>query len=48
MSSFNMCIFICFFQKLHFQQLCRDMKAKREAFKNPTRETLTKLVCKII
>ncbi|XP_031368218.1 nucleoporin NUP42-like isoform X2 [Apis dorsata] len=29
--------------KLHFQQLCRDMKAKREAFKNPTRETLTKL-----
>lgn len=29
--------------KVHFQQLCRDMKAKREAFKNPTRETLTKL-----
>ncbi|XP_033197870.1 uncharacterized protein LOC117160899 isoform X2 [Bombus vancouverensis nearcticus] len=29
--------------KLHFQQLCTDMKAKREAFKNPTRETLTKL-----
>ncbi|XP_043515752.1 nuclear pore complex protein DDB_G0274915-like isoform X2 [Frieseomelitta varia] len=29
--------------KLHFQQLCRDMKAKRDAFKNPTRETLTKL-----
>ncbi|XP_071876754.1 uncharacterized protein isoform X3 [Bombus fervidus] len=29
--------------KLHFQQLCTDMKAKREAFRNPTRETLTKL-----
>ncbi|KAK1124738.1 hypothetical protein K0M31_006100 [Melipona bicolor] len=29
--------------KLHFQQLCRDMKAKRDAFKNPSRETLTKL-----
>ncbi|XP_017793410.1 PREDICTED: nuclear pore complex protein DDB_G0274915-like isoform X2 [Habropoda laboriosa] len=29
--------------KLHFQQLCQDMKAKREALKNPTRETLTKL-----
>ncbi|CAL7940084.1 unnamed protein product [Xylocopa violacea] len=29
--------------KLHYQQLCRDMKAKREALKNPTRETLTKL-----
>ncbi|KAK9294864.1 hypothetical protein QLX08_010675 [Tetragonisca angustula] len=29
--------------KLHFQQLCRDMKVKRDAFKNPTRETLTKL-----
>ncbi|CAK9828395.1 Nucleoporin-like protein amo1 [Anthophora retusa] len=29
--------------KLHFQQLCQDIKAKREALKNPTRETLTKL-----
>ncbi|KOX74873.1 Nucleoporin-like protein amo1 [Melipona quadrifasciata] len=29
--------------KLHFQQLCRDMKAKRDVFKNPSRETLTKL-----
>lgn len=41
-------MFLYFFQKLHFQQLCTDMKAKREAFKNPTRETLTKLVCNII
>ncbi|XP_012146405.2 uncharacterized protein LOC100881362 isoform X1 [Megachile rotundata] len=29
--------------KIRFQQLCQDMKAKREALKNPTRETLTKL-----
>ncbi|XP_011264982.2 nuclear pore complex protein DDB_G0274915 isoform X2 [Camponotus floridanus] len=29
--------------KLHFQQLCQDMKAKREALKNPTRETITML-----
>lgn len=29
--------------KLHYQQLCQDMKAKREALKNPTRETITML-----
>ncbi|XP_017880382.1 nuclear pore complex protein NUP98A-like isoform X2 [Ceratina calcarata] len=29
--------------KLHYQQMCRDMKTKREALKNPTRETLNKL-----
>nr|XP_034176123.1 nuclear pore complex protein DDB_G0274915-like [Osmia lignaria] len=29
--------------KVHFQQLCQDVKAKRDALKNPTRETLTKL-----
>ncbi|XP_018376889.1 PREDICTED: nuclear pore complex protein DDB_G0274915-like [Trachymyrmex cornetzi] len=29
--------------KLHFQQLCQDMKAKREVLKNPTRETMTLL-----
>ncbi|XP_072751534.1 uncharacterized protein [Anoplolepis gracilipes] len=29
--------------KLHFQQLCQDMKAKREALKNPTRETIAML-----
>ncbi|KAL6266409.1 hypothetical protein P5V15_003261 [Pogonomyrmex californicus] len=29
--------------KLHFQQLCQDMKAKREALKNPTQETMTLL-----
>lgn len=29
--------------KLHFQQLCQDMKAKREALKNPTRETVAML-----
>ncbi|XP_017760706.1 PREDICTED: nucleoporin-like protein 2 isoform X2 [Eufriesea mexicana] len=29
--------------KLHFQQMCRDMKTKWDAFKNPTRETLNKL-----
>ncbi|XP_011865230.1 PREDICTED: nucleoporin-like protein 2 [Vollenhovia emeryi] len=29
--------------KLHFQQLCQDMKAKREMLKNPTRETITVL-----
>ncbi|XP_020295598.1 nuclear pore complex protein DDB_G0274915-like isoform X2 [Pseudomyrmex gracilis] len=29
--------------KIHFQQLCQDMKAKREALKNPTRETITML-----
>ncbi|XP_011156311.1 nucleoporin NSP1 [Solenopsis invicta] len=27
--------------KLHFQQLCQEMKAKREMLKNPTRETIT-------
>ncbi|XP_076632471.1 uncharacterized protein LOC143347324 isoform X1 [Colletes latitarsis] len=29
--------------KLHFQQLCQDMKAKREALKNPTLETIAML-----
>ncbi|XP_014469307.1 PREDICTED: LOW QUALITY PROTEIN: nuclear pore complex protein DDB_G0274915-like [Dinoponera quadriceps] len=29
--------------KLHFQQLCQDMKAKRDALKNPNRETVTML-----
>ncbi|KAL0131388.1 hypothetical protein PUN28_002730 [Cardiocondyla obscurior] len=29
--------------KLHFQQLCQDMKAKREMLKNPTRETIAEL-----
>ncbi|XP_012219075.1 uncharacterized protein [Linepithema humile] len=29
--------------KLHFQQLCQDMKAKREALKNPTQETILML-----
>ncbi|KAH0952643.1 hypothetical protein HN011_006056 [Eciton burchellii] len=29
--------------KIHFQQLCQDMKAKREALKNPTRETIAML-----
>ncbi|XP_018402876.1 PREDICTED: nuclear pore complex protein DDB_G0274915-like isoform X2 [Cyphomyrmex costatus] len=29
--------------KLHFQQLCQEMKAKREVLKNPTRETMTML-----
>ncbi|XP_032686814.1 nuclear pore complex protein DDB_G0274915-like [Odontomachus brunneus] len=29
--------------KLHFQQLCQDMKAKRDALKNPSRETITML-----
>ncbi|XP_029665240.1 nuclear pore complex protein DDB_G0274915-like isoform X2 [Formica exsecta] len=29
--------------KLNFQRLCQDMKAKREALKNPTRETITML-----
>ncbi|XP_053982194.1 nuclear pore complex protein DDB_G0274915-like [Hylaeus volcanicus] len=29
--------------KLHFQQLCQDMKAKRDALKNPTRETVAML-----
>ncbi|KYQ55285.1 Nucleoporin-like protein 2 [Trachymyrmex zeteki] len=29
--------------KLHFQQLCQDMKVKREVLKNPTRETMTLL-----
>ncbi|XP_076242461.1 uncharacterized protein LOC143184280 isoform X2 [Calliopsis andreniformis] len=29
--------------KLRFQQLCQDMKAKRDALKNPTRETIAML-----
>ncbi|XP_012526112.1 nuclear pore complex protein DDB_G0274915 isoform X2 [Monomorium pharaonis] len=29
--------------KLHFQQLCQDMKARREVLKNPTREIITLL-----
>ncbi|XP_050451235.1 nuclear pore complex protein DDB_G0274915-like isoform X4 [Cataglyphis hispanica] len=29
--------------KLNFQRLCQDMKAKREALKNPTRETIAML-----
>ncbi|XP_076671552.1 uncharacterized protein LOC143370387 isoform X2 [Andrena cerasifolii] len=29
--------------KLHFQQLCQDMKAKRDALKNPTHETIAML-----
>ncbi|XP_077264132.1 uncharacterized protein LOC143898484 isoform X1 [Temnothorax americanus] len=29
--------------KLHYQQLCQDMKAKREMLKNPSRETISVL-----
>lgn len=35
-------------KKLRFQQLCQDMKAKRDALKNPSQETIDMLVSNVI